>query len=75
MSARKQPLFRFSFIAFVRSHSEVFLKMSLLIILLAIISMIGHCQRVREMPTSETASLSYGNDYYESVFTVLFRFM
>ncbi|KAK8807512.1 hypothetical protein WA171_000468 [Blastocystis sp. BT1] len=45
--------------------------MSLLIILFAFLSITGHCQRVRETRTSETASLSYGNDYYESVFTRL----
>ena len=41
----------------------------------AFLSITGHCQRVRETRTSETASLSYGNDYYESVFTVIYRFL
>lgn len=75
MSARNQPHFQSSFGTFVHSHREVFLKMSLLIILFAFLSITGHCQRVRETRTSETASLSYGNDYYESVFTVVSRLL
>lgn len=70
MSARNQTYFPYSFKSFVYSNCEVFVKMSVLILLFVFLSITVHCQGIRETRTSETASLSYGNDYYESLFTV-----